>query len=198
MDKITVNVTPKEIDYTYLNALAVVPFNIRVWAPFLISGPIAGITSTVIVEYLNTLPFYKDLPEIVLSLDDIFFIFSIFFLTYSFLRRYYPIKYTHPQGDFLRPKEYSIDENGIQATNAFYTGFTSWEGILKIEENKNIILFYVDLISAYPIPKDAFATTIEADAFVRKAKDFHQAALRNGDKNPSALPRTPSNTRWDE
>jgi hypothetical protein len=198
MDEIKINVTFKEADFNNFIIVLSRPNCKKQSLIMFMAALIASIATAFSGTYLNSLGFYQDLFGIIYIVDDALIFLLIFSLTLSFLVRYNPTQHISPEGSFLRPKEYRINEKGIQETNSLHTSTTSWEAILKIEEDENLILFYVDTCSAYVIPRHSFDTTIEADAFVRKAKDFHQAALRNADKKPSFIPRTPTNTRWDE
>jgi hypothetical protein len=48
----------------------------------------------------------------------------------------------------------------------------NWSALAKIEEDKNLLYFFVNRKSAFPIPKRAFPNADEASAFLNRARGY--------------------------
>jgi hypothetical protein len=89
---------------------------------------------------------------------------------------------------FLIEQTIRIDSHGFTQTTAHTTATNYWLGIEDIVARKDFIYFFLTPKLAYLIPKRAFATPAECEAFVEAAKAFRQSAL---DGIPTVIPAGP-------
>lgn len=73
-----------------------------------------------------------------------------------------------------------IDEKGVRETTSVNDGFTLWEGIDKVVQDKNYIYIFFDSILAHIIPKLSFKSINEANEFYNKSVEyFNKAKINN-------------------
>jgi len=80
--------------------------------------------------------------------------------------------------EFDRAQVISLSEIGIQFQDARHQRFLPWNEVQKISRTKGLILFHVvpDLSLSFIVPRRIFATSTEADDFLRQALAFKRAA----------------------
>lgn len=79
-------------------------------------------------------------------------------------------------GNFLSPKIFQITAKGLSEESDHHKSFTDWHGITDIQETKDYLLFYIDRMQAYLVPKTAFEKPEDAAAFLDKARGYWQKA----------------------
>ena len=136
-------------------------------------------------EWLEKMPTF--IRSVIIPLLPCALLFIVFFTIYKFFMKSSKFSYVLPEGNFLRPKTTTIDEVGITEETELGMSHTKWQGVLRIENAKAVILLYVDRMSAYVVPKKGFATPDEAEAFYKQSVTFWENA-RNIEqkKNPWA------------
>jgi hypothetical protein len=78
--------------------------------------------------------------------------------------------------DFLRPKQFRMNEKGVYETSRVSDCFYSWAAVTRIEKTRQHILFYTDTLRAMVIPLRSFAGANDAAAFLEKAQAFRAAS----------------------
>jgi hypothetical protein len=86
---------------------------------------------------------------------------------------------------FLIEQTIRIDSHGFTQTTANGVATNYWSGVEDIVARKDFIYFFLTPKLAYLIPKRAFATPVDCEAFVGAAKAFRQSAL---DGIPTVIP----------
>lgn len=133
---------------------------------------------------VRKLDFWKNSPPLTQTFVAIVFFYFLYLFIYRFLFQYSPVKWSHPQGSLLCPKEIRIDGEGLHQSSKHGASTAFWPGILNIEDTGDMIYFYVDLTSAYFIPKRFFANPEEAAAFVTQARHYWNAAREAASASP--------------
>lgn len=130
-----------------------------------------------LLALLQKQAFYKSMPAGMQEFVAIALFVAIVLLVFRFLLRYSPQRqYYRPEGILRSSREIRIDRDGVHQDGKHSTSLTRWGGIMKIQEDKDFILFYVDPAAAYIIPKHFFASPEDAAAFAAQARDFWNAA----------------------
>jgi hypothetical protein len=130
-------------------------------------------------DLLQKQDFYKRLDSSLQAVGGMLLFLGIYFLIYQFLARYSPLpQYSRPDGMTRSPGEYRIDREGFHHNCRYKTSFIQWPGVVKIVEDKEFILFYIDAMAAYIIPKRFFNSSEEATAFAAQAREFWEAAKK--------------------
>ena len=110
-------------------------------------------------------------------------IYGIFYcIFHQFLTKYNKIELVDPNGSTLKPNQIILNDAGIFQKSKIHSSHMTWEGVLKIENNKTMFLFYIDNLQAYIIPKRIFDTDEEATIFLQQAEEFWQAAKKSESK----------------
>ncbi len=148
---------------------------------------VAGIAAYLFITTLSEIPssikteYIKPLGKSGLFAIAFLAFIIIYTMLGKLLLKYNKIELTAPNGNLCRPKKTTISKDGLTETNDHHTSHTKWEGILKIEETDDLIIFFVDLYSAYYIPKHAFDNSEDAKNFLQRAESFY---LQANKKNP--------------
>lgn len=142
---------------------------------------VSAVLSVIIISLAQVLlakfSFYADIHPALGSVLWFLFFFTFYWFIHIFLYRYAAVERVHQDGYFLRPREISIDHNGVREVSKSHESFSRWDGVLGIDENDQLIFIYVDQLAAYVIPKRDFKTPEDAKDFVRRAKSFWNAAM---------------------
>ena len=113
----------------------------------------------------------------------------LYFVTYSVLWLIaYPIYYRwvvkrntlkiYSQNDskgVLGPHTIVIDAEGVTERSAVGESRTTWNGIERIDDDSQNIYLYTGPLVAHVIPKRAFRTREDADAFLQSAQGYRLA-----------------------
>lgn len=91
-----------------------------------------------------------------------------------------------PDGHFLAATQFTLAPEGFTTQSRYTQGKVDWRGVLRLEESKDFLLIYIDLMQAYVIPKRCFATTEAAAAFYQQAQAYWQAARQADQVAPPA------------
>lgn len=138
---------------------------------------------------LNKQAIYKILDQGVHQFISVLLFMLLWYLIYRFLIRYSPVQYYHTDGMFRRPREIYIDPAGVHQNTQYDSSLTRWEGIMRVEEDAEFVMLYVDTASAFMIPKYFFSTPAEAAAFAAQARDYRDSALKTLEgATPAAAP----------
>lgn len=177
MDDIRLHFALSENDYARFVGSLTADYHRKRPVIFFISSLLATVIALSLLDFAKELVAYKQIPE---SLQDFLLPILLFFLPYSlivrFLRQFISMDAIHPQGNFLRARDVRIDKDGMYESSDVYNGFMKWIGVLGIEETEHHILIHTDLLAAYIIPKNAFATQAEVRTFVEQVRAFWEAA----------------------
>lgn len=100
-----------------------------------------------------------------------------------FLSFYLPLRFFHicgrqswldEGGNFLSPKTFKMTAKGLSEESEHHKSVTDWRGVTDIQETKDYLLFYIDRMQAYLVPKTAFETPEDVAAFLEKARGYWQ------------------------
>lgn len=128
--------------------------------------------STVLINEFFPIEEMKKNSEIVSIVTPFIFIVVIFILAHKisrYLKKFSNFSMLSQDGEMLLPKVITLDELGITQQSKYTKCFSKWEGVISIENDKKMIIFYIDKISAYVVPKHNFATEEESEAFYSNA-----------------------------
>lgn len=79
-------------------------------------------------------------------------------------------------GNFLSSKTFQVTAKGLTEESEHHTSFTDWRGVTDIQETKEYLLFYIDRMQAYLVPKTAFKKPEDAAEFLKKAQSYRKKA----------------------
>lgn len=140
---------------------------------------------------------------IVKEFAPIFIIVMFYFVWLSLFkvfRKYSKNAFLSSSRAILQPKTVTITPEGVREERRLGMSFTPWKGITAIDDQKNLLLFYIDQYSAYVIPKNDFDAPEDAQKFLDQARTYwkdareHAEQTQKDQKNPwahaSALPAT--------
>lgn len=179
MEDIKKEIQLTEDDYTHFQGIVCKSISQKSTLLSITTAMICFAIIGVLYTFLETLPFFNSFTTTTLVLFCGGSYIVIYIELYKYIHKYSKIELLAENGNFLSPKNTIIDEKGITETTKHSTGFTSWHGILKIENHKNIILFYIDNLQAYIIPKRIFENEEEENAFLKQAEEFWQNAKKS-------------------
>lgn len=149
-------------------------------ALFLVAIVIGFFINQEILVFAQKLAVYQNLPSNIQMLLGIVTLVLIYIYVFKFLSHYSPIQYYHPDGIMRCPKEIRVAPDGVHHESALYVSRTNWSAVMKVEEDKDFIFLYVDIVSAYTIPKRSFNSPEEASAFLTQAREYWSAAHPQG------------------
>jgi len=138
----------------------------------------AGIINGALQVLLRKQAFYKSIDPGMYQIGNVMLFLLLWLFVYRFLFQYGPVHYSHPDGMLRAPKEIRIDAEGLHQNSLYESSVTRWKGIMRIEDDREFVLLYVDTASVYMIPKHSFSTADEAAAFVAQARSYREAALK--------------------
>lgn len=105
---------------------------------------------------------------------------SIFVVLYIILQRIFKDKiygcFIADGQNFLEPKRVEINQDGISETSDKSYYFTNWRGVSHTQETKNFLLFYIDKMQAYIIPRHSFTCYEDFKNFYIKAVEYWKNA----------------------
>lgn len=81
----------------------------------------------------------------------------------------------------------SLSAKGVRQVNMQADSLIWWTALLEVGESTTQIMFFTDVNRAYLVPKRAFSSLAEAQAFLGKARLYREAAL-NGQTLPDDAP----------
>lgn len=87
----------------------------------------------------------------------------------------------------LEKQTISISAKGMRQVNIQSDALVWWASILEVSESATQIMFFSDKHYAFLVPKRAFSSLAEAQAFLGKARLYRDAAL-NGQTLPNDAP----------
>jgi hypothetical protein len=102
-----------------------------------------------------------------------------------FFSFYLPLRFFHicgkqswldESGNFLSPKTFKMTAKGVAEESDHHKSVTDWRGVTDIQETKDYLLFYIDRMQAYLVPKAAFETPEDATAFLDSARGYWKKA----------------------
>lgn len=79
--------------------------------------------------------------------------------------------------DLLGEHTMVIDAEGVSETSAVGESKIAWSGVERIEDDGNSVYFYIGPVQAYVIPKRAFRTREDEQAFVQLAQAYRSARV---------------------
>ena len=89
-------------------------------------------------------------------------------------------EYLNEGQSFLRKKQITIDEKGFRESSDISEGYVMWQGVDRIERTKDLMLVYVDKMSAFCIPIRNFESPQHANQFYETMLGFwHKAHGRS-------------------
>lgn len=113
--------------------------------------------------YYPTSPFMKATLFIIM----VYFAFCSTFRSWSVFSKRFSLD---QQGSFLARKKFKMTSKGISEESDYHKGYADWQGVLDIQETTDCLLFYIDVTSAYVVPKSAFEKAEDAIAFLKKSR----------------------------
>jgi hypothetical protein len=72
----------------------------------------------------------------------------------------------------------AIGPEGVRERSAVGESTTAWDGIERIEDDERYLFLYTGPLQAHVVPKRAFASGPEADAFLQLARTYHLGNTR--------------------
>ncbi len=87
----------------------------------------------------------------------------------------------------LEKQTVSISAKGMRQVNIQSDALIWWTAILEVSESTTQIMFFSDKHYAFLVPKRAFTSLAEAEAFLEKARRYRDAVL-NGQTLPEEAP----------
>lgn len=115
-------------------------------------------------------------------------IFLTLFPLINFCSKYKKNENVDKNGYFLAPANISIDTNGLKYDAKNFATQLKWQGVLSIDDTKDMIIIYVDTLNGYVIPKHNFKNDQEAAHFYEQAISFWQHSKNKTGKNPWGQP----------
>ncbi len=77
---------------------------------------------------------------------------------------------------YTRPQTVEVSADGVRFTGAAGESLTPWSSIVDIAVDRNTIYFFVTSLTAYIVPRSAFASADEFDEFLRNARELQASA----------------------
>jgi hypothetical protein len=152
----------------------------------------SALTAMIFISVINLLQkqdFYRTLTMATVQSFDIVSFVLVFYFIMFFLLRYAPKTQMFRADGMLRsPREIRIEPDGVYQTCRYSNSLTRWSGIRKIEESNEFVFLYVDVVSAYMIPKRCFSAPAEASAFTAQATAYWNAAKTGAAEAPAESP----------
>lgn len=111
--------------------------------------------------------------------DSIVYFLLFLFIYLSLLRilaRIFARGRFSPDGLFLAATQFTLLPDGFTTQTRYTQGRVDWRGVQRLAETKDLLLFYIDTMQAYLIPKRCFFTPEAATAFYQQAQTYWQAA----------------------
>ena len=79
------------------------------------------------------------------------------------------------RGAFLVRRQVSLDENGIREQSAEHKHYSTWQGVLSVEETPDHVFLMIDRFAGYIVPKRAFSDAAQLGEFVAFARKHASA-----------------------
>tara|TARA_R110002124_G_scaffold44001_2_gene134856 strand:+ start:2158 stop:2739 length:582 start_codon:yes stop_codon:yes gene_type:complete len=102
--------------------------------------------------------------------------FLIFYLLLRFFNAFGKQSWLAADGNFLSEKTFQMTAKGLSEESDYQKSFTDWRGVISIQETPDYILFYIDRMQAYLLPKSAFKKPEDIPGFLEKAHGYWQKA----------------------
>ena len=135
-----------------------------------IAGLLAASLKRIIFVYIGNLGNVWDIVVYIL----------LFFLIYLSLLRILARQLVRgqfsPEGHFLAATQFTLSPVGFTTQTRYTQGKVDWRGVQRLDETKDFLLFDIDLMQAYIIPKRCFPSPEAAMAFYQQAQSYWQAA----------------------
>jgi len=178
MSKITFSRTEK--DFLNLSRIAAGPYRRR-GIIYLIGSVGIGIAlSLALIDMLRVAGYFPT-DKFTQTAFTVGTYFIIFYLMLRFFNAVGKQSWLAPDGNFLSQKTFQMTRKGLTEESDYQKSFTDWCGVTDIQETPEYILFYIDRMQAYLLPKAAFKTSEDAAVFLEKAQGYWRKA-RDGMK----------------
>ena len=92
-------------------------------------------------------------------------------------------RWLHPKGYFLTPSTMTISPDGVKQISGDTYSESKWGAIIEFRETKGLLLFFIDNLYAYIIPKHCFSSKEAADKFFKTAQQFWAEANTENNNN---------------
>jgi hypothetical protein len=129
---------------------------------FIISAIILPIIFSFGKPFLIT-DFLTDLLAIIISLGFLLLIVSTILFIVTRVQQLKDYK-------ILGNRKYIINKEGIKTETENSNSFQKWANIKSIEQNKHLILIFINKYAAYIIPKRYFESQEQIDSFIKEVK----------------------------
>lgn len=164
-----------EPDYHKYSRIIMSPFKWRGWANYGIAVVFSAAITMATMNILTRVAWMPHNKWLILGI-----LIAVYLVVVQLLLRRLMdclrVSYNDSKGSFLAPSVLNVTPDGLQAESKHIKSTVAWPGVLRIQENSEYIIFYVDLIQAYLVPKRCFADAEQAREFLQQAQEFWRAA----------------------
>jgi len=173
MSKVTFSRTEK--DFLNFSRIAAEPYRRR-GVIYLIAAVAIGIVFSLALIDMMRVAGYFPTDKFMQTAFTVGVYFVIFYLLLRFFNAFGKQSWLAEEGNFLSQKTFQITAKGISEESDYQRSFTAWRGVIDIQETPDYLLFYIDRMQAYLLPKVALGSLEESASFLKKARGYWQKA----------------------
>jgi hypothetical protein len=129
------------------------------------------IVSTVLSSIGKPFEITSFLSDLFSTLISVIFLVLMLRLIFGLLIRFMPMTDAKKMGK----RKYSINREGIAIETETSSIFQKWTGIVAIEQNKDLILLFVNGVGAHIIPKRYFESQDRLNSFIAEINENKNA-----------------------
>ncbi|TNE28598.1 MAG: YcxB family protein [Alphaproteobacteria bacterium] len=173
MNKLTFSRTEK--DFLNFSRIAAGPYRRRGIIYIIVAVGIGIALALAVIDVVRTAGYFPA-DKFTQTLLTTLIYFLMFYLLLRFFNAFGKQSWLAENGNFLSEKTFQMTAKGLSEESDYQRSFTDWRGVIGIQETPDYVLFYIDRMQAYLLPKSAFKNPEDIPAFLEKAHGYWQKA----------------------